>query len=214
MVKINKKADFIYKYLTITFPDAKCFLNYSKDYELVIAVMLSAQTTDKAVNKVTDVLFKKYESLQELANADIVDVENCIKSLGLYKNKAKNIIGISKKLIDDFNGVVPDNKNDLMKLPGVGNKTANVVLIELFKKEEFPVDTHINRIAKRLGIAEDFDDISVVEDKLKSFFKNYSYINLHHQIILFGRNICNAKNPKCQNCGLKTICKYHEKLNS
>ena len=87
-------------------------------------------------------------------------------------------------------------------------------LIELFKKEEFPVDTHINRIAKRLGIADDFDDISVVEVKLKSFFKNYSYINLHHQIILFGRNICNAKNPKCQNCGLKTICKYYEKLNS
>lgn len=210
---MHENADFIVKYLNGLYPNPKCFLNYNKDYELLIAVMLSAQTTDIAVNKATYTLFKEFDTLDKLANANIIDIEQHIKFLGLYKNKSKNIIKIAKVLLDEYNGKVPDKKEELTKLPGVGNKTANVVLIEIFKRQEFPVDTHINRIAKRLGIADENDGILKVEDKLKVYFKDYDFIKLHHQIILFGRNICLAKKPKCEQCKLSNICRFLEKIN-
>lgn len=207
----NNNSELIVNYLNNLYPEVKCFLNYSKDYELLIAVMLSAQTTDKAVNSVTSVLFSKYKTLKSLGSARVFDVEEIIKSIGMYKVKAKNVVDIANGLLTKFNGVVPSNKEDLMSLPGVGNKTANVVLNELYKKEEFPVDTHIFRFSKRLNIAKESDDVIVAEEKLKKYFENYSFYKLHHQIILFGRNICNAKKPNCKNCGLVNICKYKNK---
>ena len=206
MMTMINKIKSILNYLDELFPSVGCELNYQKDYELVIAVMLSAQTSDKAVNKVTNVLFHKYQSLQELANSDLTDIENIIQSIGLYKNKAKNIQGIAKKLISDFNGAVPKDKKDLQTLPGVGNKTAGVIRAELFNIPELPVDTHILRISKRLGLANEKDDPLIVEKKLKKLINESRYIKTHHQLIHFGRYFCKAKNPCCNNCKIKDFC--------
>ena len=204
---MTKKAKVVKDYLDIILPDARCALNYTKDYELVIAVMLSAQTTDVAVNKVTEKLFNKYTNLKEFADANLFDIEENIKALGMYKVKAKNIIGIAKSLIENYGGKVPEDKNELIKLPGVGNKTANVVRAEIFKLPEIAVDTHILRISKRLGFAVEGDDPDSVEKKLRKSFDKKDYIKLHHQLIWFGRLYCKAKNPLCDNCKLKNICK-------
>ena len=157
----------ISRYLDSLFPNAKCELFYNQDYELVIAVMLSAQTTDKAVNNVTKSLFKKYPTLKSLVDADIKDIEKEIQSLGLYKNKAKNIKGIAQTLYDDFNSVLPSDKLELQKLPGIGNKSAGVIRCEVFKIPDLPVDTHIIRISNRLGIANASDEPIDLERKLK-----------------------------------------------
>lgn len=207
-MKNIQDSQVISNYLERIFPNPKCFLNYEKDYELVIAVMLSAQTTDNSVNRVTSVLFKQYNSLIALAQADVNDIKKCISSLGLAETKSKNCKGIAEILIKKFNGKVPNKKEDLLTLPGVGNKTANVVLAELFRIPTFPVDTHINRISKRLSIADDKDSVETVEKKLKKYFPEEKYIDLHHQIIMFGREICNARNPKCDICELKNCCKF------
>ena len=198
---------FVSSYVDSLFPDAKCELFYSKDYELVIAVMLSAQTTDKAVNEVTKSLFKDYPTLESIANADIKDIEGHIKSLGLYKNKAKNIIGIAQKILTDFGGVLPRDKDLLQTLPGIGNKSAGVVRIEVFKIPDLPVDTHIIRISNRLGIANKKDEPIDIERKLKKLIPTESWIKTHHQLIHFGRYFCTAKSPKCSECKLKNICK-------
>ena len=151
---MTTKNKCITTYLDELFPNVGCELNYHKDYELVIAVMLSAQTTDVSVNNVTQVLFDKYQDLNSLANADLEDIVDIIHSIGLYKNKAKNVIGIAKALVENYGGVVPSDKDELQKLPGVGNKTAGVIRAEIFKIPDLPVDTHILRITKRLGIAK------------------------------------------------------------
>lgn len=204
----NRKVQDIIDYFNEILPNAKCELNYFNDYSLLIAVMLSAQTTDASVNKVTPILFSKYKSLEELSLAKIEDVENCIKSIGLYHNKAKNIINIAKQLIENFNGVVPNNKKDLISLSGVGNKTANVVLCELFSQNEFPVDTHVERVSKRLKLAKISDNVNVVETKLRKLFPKDKYILLHHQFIHFGRYYCMSRNPKCDNCKLSSYCSF------
>ena len=204
---MGNKADLIEKYLDEILPNVGCELIYHKDYELLLAVMLSAQTTDKAVNRATDPLFKRYKTLEELSDAKVEDLYQYIGKLGMYKAKANNIIGIANGLLDRFDGKVPDNKEQLMSLPGVGNKTAEVVIIELFKHPEFPVDTHVSRISKRLGLAKENDDVNDVERKLRKAFKQDSWIKLHHQFIHFGRMQCKAKNPQCQNCRLIDICK-------
>ena len=208
---ISQKSSHVITYFNEILSDAKCALNYTKDYELVIAVMLSAQTTDKAVNNVTKGLFEKYQTLESFATANILDIENEIKSLGLYKNKAKNIILLTHKILNEYDGKVPNSFSKLISLEGVGRKTANVVLCELFQKDEFPVDTHINRIAKRLGYAKEDDTVLQVEMKLRKSFPKEAYIKLHHQFIHFGRQICKSSNPKCENCQLKTYCKYFNK---
>lgn len=205
---MNKKCTFIKEYLDEILPDARCALNYSKDYELVIAVMLSAQTTDKAVNNVTINLFNKYKTLEDFASASLFDVEEEIKRLGMYKLKAKNIIGICKNILENHGGVVPKEKELLTALPGVGVKTANVVRAELFNIPEIAVDTHILRISKRLSLALDNDGPLEVEQKLRKLFPENLYIKLHHQLIWFGRTVCKAKNPDCENCKLKEVCKY------
>lgn len=208
---INKENKLlIEEYFNELLPSAKCELNYNKDYELLIAVTLSAQVTDKKVNKVTEVLFNKYKNLDELNSASIEDIEEIIKELGLYKAKANAIKDITNKLINNFNYKVPDDKKDLMSMKGVGNKVANVILIELFDRYEFPVDTHVFRVSKRLNIANKNDSIEVVEEKLKKTFEKEKYKKLHHQFIHFGRYYCLARNPKCENCKLKNICEYYK----
>ncbi len=200
--------EIISNYIDSLFPHAKCELFYNRDYELVIAVMLSAQTTDKAVNGVTEKLFKDYPSLEELDNASIEDIEDHIKSLGLYKNKAKNIKGITHKILSDFKGELPSDKDLLQTLPGIGNKSAGVIRIEVFKIPDLPVDTHIIRITNRLGIASNSDEPIDIERKLKKLIPESNWIKTHHQLIHFGRYFCLARSPKCEECKLREYCKY------
>ena len=203
---ISKKAEQVLLYLNEILPNVGCELNYHKDYELLIAVVLSAQTTDKSVNQVTPRLFSKYQSLEELANADIKDVEEIIKSIGLYKAKAKNIVNLAKELVSKYDSKVPSDKDVLVTLPGVGNKTAGVTRLELFKEDELPVDTHVARIAKRLKFASKNDEPLDIEKKLKKAFPQEYWGKLHHQFIHFGRYYCTAKNPKCENCKIREFC--------
>ena len=203
---INNKAIAIESYLDEILPNVECELIYHKDYELLIAVVLSAQTTDKSVNQVTPKLFNKYQTIDELARADIKDVEDIIKSIGLYKNKAKNIVLLAQELVVKYDGKVPEEKEILVTLPGVGNKTAGVTRLELFNDPELPVDTHVARIAKRLKLASKNDEPIVIEKKLKKVFPKESWCKLHHQFIHFGRYICTAKNPECENCKIKEFC--------
>lgn len=206
---INKeKMQIISNYVDSLFPNAKCELFYNKDYELAIAVMLSAQTTDKAVNAVTYTLFKDFPTLEALENAPIEEIENRIKRLGLYKNKAANIKGIVHKIITEFNGELPSDKNLLQTLPGIGNKSAGVIRIEVFKIPDLPVDTHIIRISNRLGIANSKDEPIDIERKLKKLIPESHWIKTHHQLIHFGRYFCLARSPKCEQCQLRNICKY------
>ena len=195
-------------YLDELFPHASCELFYTKDYELVIAVMLSAQTTDKSVNAVTTVLFNKYKSLDGLNAASLEDIEEILKPIGLYKNKAKNLKGIVKDLIEKFNYVVPSDKDLLQTLPGVGNKTAGVIRAEIFKIPDLPVDTHILRISKRLNLAKKDDEPIDVERKLKKIIPEERWIKSHHQLIHFGRYFCTARSPKCAECKIKDSCNY------
>ena len=206
MMKTNISP--ILTYLDELYPSASCELFYTKDYELVIAVMLSAQTTDKSVNNVTRVLFNKYQSLDELNNAPIEDIEEIIKQIGLYKNKAKNLKGIVKDLIERFNYQVPSDKDLLQTLPGVGNKTAGVIRAEIFKIPDLPVDTHILRISKRLKLAKKDDEPIEVEHKLKRLIPEDRWIKSHHQLIHFGRYFCTARNPRCAECKIKDYCNY------
>ena len=198
-------------YLDELFPAAKCDLLYTKDYELVIAVMLSAQTTDKSVNAVTPVLFAKYQSLDALNNASLEEIEEILKPIGLYKNKAKNLKGIVKELIERFNYAVPSDKEQLMTLPGVGNKTAGVIRAEIFKIPDLPVDTHILRITKRLKIANKDDEPIDVERKLKKIIPEERWIKSHHQLIHFGRYFCSARSPQCENCKISDRCTNYRK---
>ena len=201
--KINKTLEFI----DSLFPDAKCELFYNQDYELAIAVMLSAQTTDKAVNKVTSVLFSRFPTVESLKNAELSEIENIIKSIGLYKNKARNIKDLAMVLVDEFSGVLPSDKNDLQRLPGIGNKSAGVIRCEVFKIPDLPVDTHIIRISNRLGFADVKDEPIDIEHKLKKLIPEDRWIKTHHQLIHFGRYFCTAKKPRCEACKLRDFCK-------
>ena len=198
----------IINYLEELFPNPRCELNYNKDYELLIAVMLSAQTTDKRVNSVTDILFKEYDSLEKLSKANIEDIKKIIKPIGTFNKKSYNILSISKSLLKDKNGVVPNDREYLEKLDGVGRKTANVVLSNLYNVPCIAVDTHVSRVSKRLGLANELDDVLGIEKKLYNTFPINKLNSLHHQLVLFGRYYCKARNPLCDNCKLKNICKY------
>ncbi len=202
----------LFSFLDEHYPDAKCSLKYSKDYELLIAIMLSAQTTDIAVNKVTAILFSTYSSVDELNDADIQDIEKIISSIGLAKTKSKNIKEISKILVGEYGGQVPLDENSLLSLPGIGNKTKNCFLAEWAHKPYLAVDTHVNRIAKRLNLARISDDVLDVEKKLIKFIPKERLIKTNHQFIEFGRTICSARFPKCEICSLSKNCKYFNHL--
>ena len=202
----------IINYLDELFPNPKCELNYNKDYELLIAVMLSAQTTDKRVNMVTNILFMKYDTLEKLSNADINDIIEIIRPLGTFNKKALNIISIAKSLLKDKNGIVPNDREYLENLSGVGRKTANVVLSNLYNEPCIAVDTHVSRVSIRLNLAKENDNVLIIETKLNKNFPKNKLCRLHHQMVLFGRYYCKAKNPLCENCKLKDICKEKKKV--
>lgn len=198
-------------YIHNMYPDAKCELVYNNIFQLVVVVSLSAQTTDKRVNMCSPILFLKYPTIESLANANIKDVSEIIKPIGMVNNKAKNIINLAKVIHNEYNDIVPTNKEKLIKLPGVGNKTANVVLAEGFKIPAFPVDTHINRIAKRLYYATINDTVEDVERKLKKKIPQDMWISMHHSLIFFGRYFCKAINPLCDECKLNGKCRKNYK---
>ena len=206
-----KNIMIIEDYIDNLIPDPDCELNYTKDYELLIAVMLSAQTTDKRVNIVTKELFSKYNTLEELKDADISDLKKIIKSLGSYNKKAIYIKEISTIICDKYNGVMPRNREDLESLPGVGRKTVNVVFGELNIEPQIAVDTHVERVSKRLYLAALNDSVYSVEMKLRKTFKKETWSKRHKQLVLFGRYYCKAIKPECYTCGLKEICRYYKR---
>lgn len=196
-------------YLDEIIPNPKCELNYSKDYELLISIVLSAQTTDKKVNQVTKILFTKYPSLELLKLANIKDLENIIKPIGTYKKKAQYIHDIANKIYDN-NCIIPNNRTFLENLNGVGRKTTNVFLSEIYNVPTIAVDTHVARISKRLGIANEKDDVIAIERKLMHKIPKNKWSRAHHQLVLFGRYYCKAIKPNCTNCKLKDICKIND----
>lgn len=208
---MTKKAKRILDVLDAMFPDATVELTHTNTYELLVAVILSAQATDVSVNKVTPLLFKTYPTISSLSQANINDVENIIKTIGLYKTKAKNIVRMANQLIDTFGGIIPNNREDLESLSGVGRKTANVVLSNAFNIPLIAVDTHVHRVSIRLGIADKKDSVWVTEQKLYKTFPKERYTKLHHQMIFFGRYHCLARNPKCKDCQLYDVCVYENK---
>lgn len=189
------------------FPDAHCELHHDTTYQLLIAVVLSAQTTDQAVNKITPSLFKAYPDATSMSNADLKDIESLIHKIGLYHNKAQNIKSLSTQLLHNFHGIVPKNMNDLTSLPGVGRKTANVVRSVAFDIPSVAVDTHVERISKRLGLAKVSDSVEMVENKLKRKLPRERWNKAHHLFIFFGRYFCTAKKPKCDECPFISFCK-------
>ena len=197
----------VYDYLDLLFPTARCELNYSKDYELLIATLLSAQTTDKRVNKVTSVLFKKYPSIYELSKAKVEDIENIIREIGTFRRKAQYIHEITNRLVNDGFDYIPNDRKYIEDLPGVGHKTANVFLANIYNEPTLAVDTHVSRVSKRLGIAKEKDDVLTIEKNLMKAIPKEKWIKMHHQLVLFGRYYCKAKNPECSNCKIKNICK-------
>lgn len=188
------------------FPDAHCELHHSNAIELIIAVVLSAQTTDEAVNKVTPMLFQKYPSLDDYEKAELSDIEECIRTIGLYRNKAKHIKNLTRQLKYEFLGEVPSGMKELTGLAGVGRKTANVVRSVWFDIPSFAVDTHVERISKRLGLAKKEDDVLAVERKLKRKIKRERWNQGHHLFIFFGRYFCTARKPKCEECPFISFC--------
>lgn len=192
------------------YPEARGELEWETPFQLLIAVILSAQTTDKAVNKITPNLWKKYPEIADLANANLEDVEDCLRTIGLYKNKAKNIVKTARAILRDFDGNVPKTHKELESLPGVGRKTANVVLAEVYGIPSIAVDTHVSRIAKRLNISAPDADVTEIEQDLMKKIPKKDWILTHHRLIFFGRYHCLAKKPKCDICPVQSYCKYYK----
>ena len=190
-------------------PNPKSELEYSNAFTLLVAVVLSAQATDKSVNLATKELFKIADTPQKMLELGEENLTGYIKSIGLYRNKAKNVIGLSKMLLEDFNGIVPDSLENLVKLPGVGRKTANVVLNVIFNKPTMPVDTHLLRVSPKIGLAEGKTPEQVEQSLLQRIPSEYMQ-NAHHWILLHGRYVCTAKNPKCDECVINDLCKKNE----
>lgn len=211
MTKTSDKVNEILSYLDELFPNPKCELNYNKDYELLIAICLSAQTTDKRVNKVTSVLFSKYNSLESLANADITDIESIIRELGSYRKKSIYVKEIAIKLLKDNIKVIPNDREYLESFPGVGRKTVNVFLGMIYNEPTIAVDTHVERVSKRLRLAKENTNVLEVEHSLQKKIPKDKWVRAHHQLVLFGRYYCKAVKPLCGNCKLTNICKYKEK---
>ncbi len=204
---MEDKVRSIIDILTARYPDAICALHYSKDYELMIAVRLSAQCTDARVNMITPALFETYPTLEAMASADITDVENLVRSCGFYKHKARDIVLACQMLLTDYNGKVPNTMEELLKLPGVGRKTANLLLGDLYAEPGSVVcDTHCIRICGRLGLSHSKDPLKC-EQELRPILPPLESSDFCHRIVLFGREICTARNPKCSECPLAIHCK-------
>lgn len=200
-------TDEILDILEVMFPNAHCELLHNTPFQLLVAVVLSAQTTDNAVNKVTPALFEAFPTPQAMAEADVKDIEEKIKRIGLYRTKARSVQNLSKSLLNSFDGIVPEHMKQLTSLAGVGRKTANVVRSVCFDIPSIAVDTHVERISKRLGLAKVQDSVEVVEQKLKRKIRRERWNRAHHLFIFFGRYHCMARNPQCDACPFQYFCK-------
>lgn len=207
----KERVKFVLEKLEEKFGKPKCALNYDTPFELLVAVILSAQCTDKRVNIVTEAMFKEYNTPEQFATMDIEKIEELIKSTGFYRNKAKNIQKASQQLLEKYNGELPQEMDKLLELGGVGRKTANVVRGEIWGLADgITVDTHVKRITNLLGLTEEQDPIKIEKDLMKIVPKK-SWIDFSHYIILQGRDKCIARRPKCDECEIKEVCKYYEK---
>ncbi len=195
-----------------TYPDAKCELNYTTPFELLVATVLSAQTTDKKVNEVTKKLFAKYRTPEDYLKADQDDLELDIREIGLYRNKTKNIKKMSETLVEKYDSEIPDNKKELMKLAGVGRKTANVVLSNAFNVPAIAVDTHVFRVSNRIGLANS-DNVLKTEEQLQKVIPEERWSKAHHLLIFHGRRICKSRKPNCEDCPLTADCSYYFDFN-
>ena len=203
----RKQAVEIFELLKKQYPDAKCSLDFNTPFEMMVAVMLSAQCTDERVNKVTAEFFPKYNTPKAFADMPLEDIENLIHSCGFYKNKAKNLKLASQKILTDFNGEVPQTMEELMSIPGVGRKSANVIMLEAFNNPQgIAVDTHAKRISNRIGFSSAKEPQKIEQDLLKLFPKKY-YYDANHILIWHGRNTCKSQKPNCENCCIKHLCK-------
>lgn len=205
------KEERLLRFLHSSYPDARCALDFHNDFECLVAISLSAQSKDESVNAVTPALFRAYPDPESMAKAPLEDIEEKIHRLGLYRNKAKNIQALSKALVERFGGEVPGDKTSLLSLPGVGIKTAGVFLLERRNEPHLPVDTHIERISKRLGFAKNSLNGPQIEPLLEKRFPKEEWIFLHHALIAFGRSVCLAKKPLCERCPLAAICPWKNK---
>lgn len=207
MMMMNKLLD----YLDYLFPNPKCELIYQKDYQLLMAVVLSAQSTDKRVNSVTPIIFSKYPTLEDLKKANLSDLEEIIRPVGSFRKKAAFLKGIATRLVDEFNGVVPIDREVLESFPGVGRKTVNVFLGEFYGVPAIAVDTHVERVSKRLKLAYLNDSVLDVERKLMKKVPKDRWARFHLQMVLFGRYYCKAVKPLCKDCPLKEFCREKKK---
>lgn len=204
----NKEIlDLIYK----MFPNPHCELEYFDDFSFLCAVVLSAQTTDKAVNLVTKPLFLKYPTVFDIASSSEDELIPILRPIGLMKNKSHYLIKISKAIVEGYGGKVPHDFNELIKLPGVGRKTANVFLAEIDKRPAIAVDTHVNRVSYRLGLSSSIDNVLKTEHELEAGFDEKDWIKVHYGLLFMGRYKCLSKNPKCSDCKLKSICRYEKR---
>lgn len=204
----NKEIlDLIYK----MFPNPHCELEYFDDFSFLCAVVLSAQTTDKAVNLVTKPLFLKYPTVFDIASSSEEELIPILRPIGLMKNKSHYLIKISKAIVENYGGKVPHDFNELLKLPGVGRKTANVFLAEIDKRPAIAVDTHVNRVSYRLGLSSSIDNVLKTEHELEASFDEKDWIKVHYGLLFMGRYKCLSKNPKCSDCNLKSICRYEKR---
>ncbi len=205
-MKKKSEATNIIKILKNTYPEAKCSLDFTTPFELVVSVMLSAQCTDERVNKTTPSIFSKYSTPQDFVNIDIFELEKLIYPCGFYKTKAKHLKECAKKIVSDYNGKVPHSMEELMTLPGIGRKSANVIMLNAFDSPcGIAVDTHAKRIARRIGLSSNTDPDKVEQDLLKQIPKEYLK-DVNHLLVYHGRNLCTSRNPKCNECPLNKYC--------
>ena len=211
-MKSKKDAIKIIEILKEYYPDAVCSLDFKTPFEMLVSVMLSAQCTDERVNKTTPSLFKKYNTPEAVIKADAKEIEKIIHPCGFYKNKAKNMIACSKMLIDKFGGIVPDNMEDLQSLPGIGRKSANVIMLEAFHNPQgIAVDTHAKRISNKIGFSKEADPEKIEKDLLKVIPHEY-YYDVNHLLVWHGRKTCSARNPDCSKCPIKQYCDEYNKV--
>lgn len=210
-MKTKKQAIEIIETMKKMYPDATCSLDFKTPFQMTIAVMLSAQCTDERVNKTTPYLFEKYGTPEKMAEADIKDLEEIIHPCGFYKNKAKNMKACSQMLVQEFNGIVPQNMEELQKLPGVGRKSANVIMLEAFHDPQgIAVDTHAKRISNKMGSSKQTEPEKIEQDLLKVFPKEY-YYDVNHLFVWHGRNACDARKPNCVDCDVRKYCDNYKK---
>ena len=209
--KLQQKYDAFVSYFEMHMPIAESELQYENPYQLLVAVILSAQCTDKRVNMTTPTLFQRFPTVQDMAASSVEEIYTYIKSISYPNNKAKNLLGMAQTLVSDFNGIVPSNLEDLLKLPGVGRKTANVMMAVAFDQPAMPVDTHVFRVSNRIGLTQNSKNVLETERTLVAHLPKQVISKAHHWLILHGRYVCLARKPKCDECGITAICNFYQK---